>query len=45
LPKLKLNLSHYTPWRRWGERGYSSYSFSISALDWVSAQSHAPAAL
>jgi hypothetical protein len=31
--KLKLKLSHYTPWRRLGERRYSSYSFSTSALD------------
>jgi hypothetical protein len=28
-----LRLSHYTPGRRLGERTYSSYSFSISALD------------
>jgi hypothetical protein len=28
-----LKLSHYTPWRRLGERRYSSYSFSTSALD------------
>jgi hypothetical protein len=26
-------LSHHTPWRRLGERMYSSYSFSTSALD------------
>jgi hypothetical protein len=25
--------SHYTPWRRMGERRYSSYSFTTSALD------------
>jgi hypothetical protein len=25
--------SRYTPWRRLGERRYSSYSFSTSALD------------
>jgi hypothetical protein len=31
--QLKLKLSHYTPWRRLGERRYSSYSFSTSALD------------
>jgi hypothetical protein len=30
---LKLKLSHYTPRRRRGERRYSSYSFSNSALD------------
>jgi hypothetical protein len=29
----KLKLSHYTPRRRLGERRYSSYSFSTSALD------------
>jgi hypothetical protein len=29
----------------WGERSYSSYSFSTSALDGVSGQRHAPAAL
>jgi hypothetical protein len=29
----------------WGERRYSSYSFSTSALDGVSGQRHAPAAL
>jgi hypothetical protein len=28
----------------WGERKYSSYSFSTSALDGVSGQRHAPAA-
>jgi hypothetical protein len=32
-PNLKLNLFHYTPRRRLGERTCSSYSFSISALD------------
>jgi hypothetical protein len=26
-------VSRYTPWRRLGERSYSSYSFSTSALD------------
>jgi hypothetical protein len=30
---LKLKLSHYTRRRRLGERRYSSYSFSSSALD------------
>jgi hypothetical protein len=31
---LKLKLSHYTPQRRFeGERRYSSYSFTTSALD------------
>jgi hypothetical protein len=31
--KAKKKLSHYTPRRRLGERRYSSYSFSTSALD------------
>jgi hypothetical protein len=33
----KLKQSRYTPWRRLGERRYSSYSFTTSALDrgWV----------
>jgi hypothetical protein len=35
----------YTPWRRLGERMYSSYSFMTSALDGLSGQRHAPAAL
>jgi hypothetical protein len=30
---LKLKLSHYTPRRRLWERGYSSYSFSTTALN------------
>jgi hypothetical protein len=30
---LKLKLSHYTPWRRLGEKKYSSYSYSNSVLD------------
>jgi hypothetical protein len=42
--KTKLKPSHYTPWRRLGGR-YSSYSFSTSALDGVSDQRHARAAL
>jgi hypothetical protein len=29
----KVKQSRYTPWRRLGERRYSSYSFSTSALD------------
>jgi hypothetical protein len=29
----KLKLSHYKPWRRLGERRYSSYSISTSAVD------------
>jgi hypothetical protein len=29
----KVKQSRYTPWRRLGERTYSSYSFSTSALD------------
>jgi hypothetical protein len=31
--KLKVKQSRYTPWRSLGERRYSSYSFSTSALD------------
>jgi hypothetical protein len=31
--QIKLKLSHYTPRRNLGERRYSSYSFSTSALD------------
>jgi hypothetical protein len=42
---LKLKLSHYTPQRRLGEGRCSSYSFWTSALDGVSGQRHAPAAL
>jgi hypothetical protein len=41
----KVKQSRYTPCGAWGERGYSSYSFLISALDGVSGQRHAPAAL
>jgi hypothetical protein len=37
--------SRYMPWRRLEERRYSSYSFSTSALDGMSGQRHAPAAL
>jgi hypothetical protein len=37
--------SRYTPWRPLGERRYSSYSFTTLALDGVSCQRHAPAAL
>jgi hypothetical protein len=29
---LKVKQSCYMPWRRWGERRYSSYSFTTSAL-------------
>jgi hypothetical protein len=32
-PKAKVKQSLYTPWRRLGERRYSSYSFTTSALD------------
>jgi hypothetical protein len=42
---VKLKLSHYTSRSVWGERRYSSYSFSTSALDGLSDQRHAPAAL
>jgi hypothetical protein len=41
----KAKQSRYTPWQRLGERRYSSYSFTISALDGVSSQCYAPAAL
>jgi hypothetical protein len=37
--------SRYTPWRRLGEWKYSSYWFTTSALDGVSGQHHAQAAL
>jgi hypothetical protein len=30
---IKVKQSLYTPWRRLGERRYSSYSFTTSALD------------
>jgi hypothetical protein len=42
--KVKVKPSRYTPWRRLGERIYSSYSFTTSTLDGVSGQHHAPAA-
>jgi hypothetical protein len=42
---VKVNQSRYTPCRRLGERRYSSYSFTSSALDGVSGQSHASATL
>jgi hypothetical protein len=32
--KKKVKQSRYTPWRRLGERRYSSYPFTTSALDW-----------
>jgi hypothetical protein len=38
---VKVNQSHYTPWRRRRERKYSSYSFLTLALDGVSGQRHA----
>jgi hypothetical protein len=41
----KATLFRYTPWRRLGERKYSSYSFLTSALDGVSGQHHTTAAL
>jgi hypothetical protein len=37
--------SHNTPMEARGERIYSSYSFTTSALDRASGQRHAPAAL
>jgi hypothetical protein len=33
MDKSKVKQSRYTPWRRLGERRYSSYSFTTSALD------------
>jgi hypothetical protein len=30
---IKVKLSRYMPWRRMGERRYSSYSYLTSALD------------
>jgi hypothetical protein len=30
--RIKVKLSHYTPWRHRGDRRYSSYSFTTSAL-------------
>jgi hypothetical protein len=42
---VKVKQHRYTPWRRLGGEEYSSYSFSTSALDGVSGQRHAPAAL
>jgi hypothetical protein len=43
--EYRIKQSRYTPWRRLGERKYSSYSFTTSTLDGVSGQYHAPAAL
>jgi hypothetical protein len=43
--KKEVKQSRYSPWRRMRERRYSSYSFTTSALDGVSGQRHAPAAL
>jgi hypothetical protein len=34
----EVKQSHHTPWRRRGERRYSSYSFMASGLDGVSVQ-------
>jgi hypothetical protein len=34
----EVKQSHHTPWRRRGERTYSSYSFMASVLDGVSVQ-------
>jgi hypothetical protein len=31
--QVKVKVSRYKPWRRLGERRYSSYSFSTSAPD------------
>jgi hypothetical protein len=43
--KSKAKQSSYTPRWRLGDRRYSSYSFTTSALDGVSGQLHAPTAL
>jgi hypothetical protein len=43
--RWKAKQSHNTPMEARGERRYSSYSFATSALDGVSGQPHAPAAL
>jgi hypothetical protein len=32
--KIKVKVSRYTPWRRLGERRYSSYSFTTSNTSW-----------
>jgi hypothetical protein len=42
---VKTKQSRYTPWRRLGERMYSSYSFTTSALDGVNGERHAPSTL
>jgi hypothetical protein len=31
---IKVKVSRYTPWRRMGERRYSSYSYLTSATRW-----------
>jgi hypothetical protein len=41
----KVKQSRYTPWSTSGEKEYSSYTLTTSALDGVSGQSHAPAEL
>jgi hypothetical protein len=41
----KAKQSRYTPWWHLGEGRYSFYSFFTSAVDGVSSQRHAPAAL
>jgi hypothetical protein len=45
LDKTKVNQSRYTPWKRLGGEENSSFSFLTSALDGVSGQRHAEAAL
>jgi len=42
---LKVKQSYNTSMEEQGERRYSSYSFTTPALDGVSGQRHAPAAL
>jgi hypothetical protein len=41
----KVKQSNNTPWRRRGERRYSSYTFMTSTLEGMIGQRHAPAAL
>jgi hypothetical protein len=42
---IKVKQTHYTHMEAQGERRYSSYSFTTSALDGVSGQRHAPSTL
>jgi hypothetical protein len=42
---IYISCTRYTPWRHIGERMCSSYSYLTSALDGISGQRQAPAAL